>query len=56
MWTTTGFHPHDAFGRQGTADGQQALVFFGVDVVGDGDQVVFVAHGFAQHFQQSGFA
>lgn len=49
-------HTHDALGGQGTADGQDALVFLGVDVVGDGHQVVFFAHGFAQHFQQRGFA
>jgi hypothetical protein len=51
-----GFHPHDALGWQRAADGEQALVFLGVDVVGDGHQVVLVAHGFAQHFQQGGFA
>jgi hypothetical protein len=47
-----GLHAHDALGRQRAADGQDALVFLGVDVVGDGDQVVLVAHGLAQHFQQ----
>ena len=46
-----GFHAHDALGGQGTADGQDALIFLGVDVVGDSHQVVFAAHGFAQHFQ-----
>ena len=51
-----GFHAQDALGGQGTADGEQALVFLGVDVVGDGDEVVVIAHGLAQHLQQRGFA
>lgn len=51
-----GFHAHDAFGGQGAADGEQALVFLGVDVVGDGDEVVFVAHGLAEHFQDGRLA
>ena len=33
-------------------DGQQALVFLGVDVVGDDDQVPAVAHRLAQHLDQ----
>ena len=33
-------------------DGQQALVFLGVDVVGDDDQVVALAHRLAQHLDQ----
>src|SRR5690606_35927485 len=36
--------------------GQQALVFLGVNVVGDDDQVVLLTHGLAQHFKQGGFA
>ena len=56
MRAAAGLHAHDAFGGQRAAHGQDALVFLGVDVVGDGDQVVVVAHGFAQHFQQGGFA
>ena len=56
VWAAAGLHPHDAFGGQRAAFGQQALVFLGVDVIGDGDQVVFVAHAFAQHFEQRGFA
>ena len=35
---------------------EQALVLLGVDVVGDGNQVVLFAHGLAQHFEQSGFS
>ena len=46
-----GFHAQDALRRKRAADGEQALVFLGVDVVGDGHQVVLVAHGLAQHFQ-----
>src|SRR5690606_31754666 len=42
-----GFYTQDALGGQGAADGQQALVFLGVDVVGDGDEVVVISHGFA---------
>jgi hypothetical protein len=53
---SAGFYPHDAVSGQGAAYGEQALVFLGVDVVGDGDQVVLPAHGFAQHFQQRGFS
>jgi hypothetical protein len=56
VWATARFHTHDALRGQRTADGEQALVFFGVDIVGDGDEVVFVSHGFAQHFQQGGFS
>src|SRR5574343_788463 len=51
-----GLHAHDALGGQRTADGQQALVFLGVDVVGDGDQVPLLAHLLAQHLQQGGLA
>ena len=42
-------HTHDSFWGQGTADGQQALVFLGVDVVGDGHQVILVSHTLAKH-------
>ena len=56
MRAAASFYAHDALGGQGTAQGEQALVFLGVDVVGDGDQLVACAHGFAQHFEQSGFA
>ena len=53
---TASFDAHDAIGFECAADSQQALVFFGVDVVGDGHQVPFLAHAFAQHFKQGGFA
>ena len=36
----TGFHAHDALGCKRAADSEQALVFLGVDVVGDGHQIV----------------
>ncbi len=41
------FNAHDAIGIQGTTDSEQALIFFGVDVVGDGHQVPLLAHAFA---------
>ena len=47
---TPGLDTHDALRRQRTADGEQTLVFLGVDVVGDGHKVIVVTHGFAQHF------
>ena len=47
---------HDALGVQRATDGEDALVFSGVDVVGNGHQVVLGFHGFAQHFKQRGFA
>jgi len=50
------FNAHDAVGIQCTTDREQALVFFGVDVVGDGHQVPFLTHAFAEHFEQGGFA
>ena len=57
VWgAAAGFHAQDALCGQGAADGEQALVFLGVDVVGDGDEVVVIAHGLAQHLQQRGFA
>jgi hypothetical protein len=34
----------------------QPPVFLGVDVVGDGDQVVLVAHRLAEHLEQGGLA
>ena len=51
-----GFHAQDALRRKRAAHGEQALVFLGVDVVGDGDEVVVIAHGLAQHLQQRGLA
>ena len=54
--TATCFNAHDAIGIERAAEGQQALIFFGVDVVGDGHQVPFLAHAFAEHFQEGGFA
>jgi hypothetical protein len=50
-----GLHAHDALGRPARRHGQQALVFLGVDVVGD-DEVPALAHGLAQHLHQRGLA
>lgn len=51
-----GLHAQDALRWQGATHREQALVFLGVDVVGDGDQIVVVAHGLAEHLQQGGLA
>ena len=56
MRAAAGLHAHDALGLQRAAYGQQALVFLGVDVVGDRDEVVALAHGLAEHLQQGGLA
>ena len=56
VWAAACFYAHDALGVQRAAHRQQALVFFGVDVVGDRHQIVFRFHAFAQHLQQGGFA
>src|SRR3989344_4028605 len=52
----TGLHAHDAVRVQRAGHGQQAMVFLGVDVVGDDDEVVVLAHGLAEHLQQGGLA
>ena len=39
---------HDALGRQRASLGEDALILLGVDVVGDGGDVVGVAHPLAQ--------
>ena len=51
-----GLDAHDALGRQGAGDGEQALVLLGVDVVGDHGHVPAVAHGLAQDLAQHGLA
>ena len=51
-----GLHAHDALGLQRAGHGEQALVFLGVDVVGDDDEVVALAHRLAQHLDQRGLA
>ena len=56
MRAAAGFNAHDALGVQRAGHGEQALVFFGVDVVGDDNDVPALAHGFAEHFNQGGFA
>jgi hypothetical protein len=55
MRAAAGFDADDAFRRQRARFGENALIFFGVDVVGDHRQLPGVAHGFAQRFQQGGF-
>ncbi|MNC48145.1 hypothetical protein D3C75_972440 [compost metagenome] len=52
MWAAAGFHTDDALGGQGPGFGEDALVFLGVDVVGDHCDLVVVAHGLAQGFEQ----
>ena len=56
MRAATGFDAHDALGVERATDGEDSLVFLGVDVVGNRHQVVLVLHRFAQHFKQCGFA
>ncbi len=49
-------HAHDALRLQRTRLGQDALIFFGVDIVGHHRKMVGVAHRLAERFQQRGFA
>jgi putative NIF3 family GTP cyclohydrolase 1 type 2 len=56
MRAAAGFHAHDAFWRQRAGHREQALVFLGVDVVGDDHQAPALAHRLAQHFHQRGLA
>ena len=51
-----GFHAHDAFRHQRAGAGQKLRILAGVDVVGDGGDVVMVAHRLAQPVGQRGLA
>jgi len=51
-----GFDADDAFGLERTGHRQQALVFLGVDVVGDDHQIPALAHRLAEHLDQGGLA
>ena len=55
MRAAAGFHTDDAFRRQRARFGEDALIFFGIDVVSDHRQLPGITHRFAQRFQQSGF-
>ena len=56
MRAAAGLHAHDALRRQRARLGQDALILFGVDIVGHHRQVIRVAHCLAERFQQRGFA
>jgi hypothetical protein len=51
-----GLDPHDARGVERAGHGEQSLVFLGVDVVRDDNQIVGLAHRLAQHLDQRGLA
>jgi hypothetical protein len=54
--TSTFWKPRSTLGLQRAGHRQQALVFLGVDVVGDDQQAPALAHGLAQHLDQRGLA
>ena len=56
MRATAGLDAHDALFRQGAGHGEQARILLGVDVVGDGAEVVAIAHALAEHLHQRGLA
>ena len=56
MRATAGLDPNDTFGRQGAGAGQERRVLAGVDVVGDGGDVVMRAHRLAEPVHQRGLA
>jgi hypothetical protein len=47
---------HDALDRQGVGDGQEARILLGVDVVGDGADVVALPEDLAERFHQGSLA
>ncbi len=47
MWAAAGFHTDDPVWLQCARLGENALIFFGVDIVGDYRQLIAAAHGFA---------
>ena len=55
MRAAAGFYTDNAFRGQRARFGEDALIFFGIDVVSDHRQLPGIAHRFAQRFQQSGF-
>ena len=55
MRAAAGFHTDDAFRRQRARFGEDALIFFGIDVVSDHRQLPGIAHRFTQRFQQGRF-
>ena len=52
MRAAAGLHAHDALHRQGAGNRQEARILLGVDVVGDGADVVARAKGLAERFHQ----
>ena len=56
MRAATCLNTHNAVSTECATDCEDALVFFGIGVVGDCHQVVPVTNGFAEHFKQRGFA
>ena len=52
MRAAAGLHTHDALGLQRAGHREQALVFLGVDVVGDDEQVPALTHRLAQHLDE----
>jgi len=56
MRAAAGFDADNSFRLQGASLGENALIFFGVDIVGHHRQLPGVAHGFAEGFQQRGFS
>ena len=47
MRATAGFHADDPVWLQGACLGENALIFFGIDIVGHYRKLIAAAHGFA---------
>jgi hypothetical protein len=54
--TAAGLNAHDALHRQGVSYGQEPRVLLGIDVVGDGADIVAVAQRLAECFHKGGLA
>jgi hypothetical protein len=54
--TSPGLDPHDALFRQGVGHGEEARILLGVDVVGDGTDVVARAKCLAKRLHEGGLA
>ena len=55
MGTAARLDAHDPFFGESTGNGQKARVFFGIDVVGNGAEIVSIAEALAKCLCQRGF-